>query len=648
MRPFAAKRFGQMTFDSKSHLSGRDSRGPGLEGTPRQRCRLAGPLGLLILLLALPCSALERWFYVSQNLAVNENVTNLLNLMQLASQAGYTHMLLSDSKFSHLSIEPASYFQNINTIKQAATNLNLEIVPAVFSIGYANDLLFNNPNLIEGQPVTNTLLVVSNGVAVIQPDPPVALPAAGFTNLSAWTWHDTTVVATNGTALVQNPNGANARVVKQLTVSPFRDYHITVQIQTANFPVTPNVEVLANGQSLNYTTLSVQPTQGWTAYDVVFNSQSNTVVDVYFGVWGGTTGSLWWANPTIEEVAFLNLIRRPGAPLNIQTEAGVTLTEGTDFAALIDPLMGNVPYAGNYDIYHTPPQLRVLNTSLTNGTRLRASWYHAVTVYGGQAALCLSEPASQALLISQAQQMVAAWGTRAYFMSHDEIRVMNWCAACQARHLDAGPLLASNVQWCANLLRQVNPGGRIYVWSDMFDPNHNAHANYYLVNGDLTGSWRGLDSDIIVVPWDYDIRAASLKFFAGLGNRQLIAGYYDADPTLVTNWLNAATPYPWITGVMYTTWVPSYANLVPFIQAVTNYPAPAIWYTPRLLANAATPGQCQLTVEGQRGCQYSLARSPDLKLWTTWTNLIAPDATLNFSVPTSNSNAVFFRAAYVP
>ena len=35
----------------------------------------------------------------------------------------------------------------------------------------------------------------------------------------------------------------------------------------------------------------------------------------------------------------------------------------------------------------------------------------------------------------------------------------------------------------------------------MFDPNHNAHANYYLVRGDLTGSWKGLDNDIIVVPW---------------------------------------------------------------------------------------------------------------------------------------------------
>jgi len=115
-------------------------------------------------------------------------------------------------------------------------------------------------------------------------------------------------------------------------------------------------------------------------------------------------------------------------------------------------------------------------------------------------------------------------------------------------------MLANNVRSCAGILRQVNPGGRIYVWSDMFDPNHNAHANYYLTRGNFTNSWSGLDSDIIVVPWYYGQRAASLQFFAKLGNRQLIAGYYDSAPTLVTNWLNAARPYAGICGVMYTTW----------------------------------------------------------------------------------------------
>jgi hypothetical protein len=549
------------------------------------RCRHT-PIPLLLVLLVFcgtgRTQALERWFYVSQNLWVDQNVTNVLALMQRAAQAGYTHMLVSDSKFSHLATMDAHYFNNLGLIKQAATNLNLEVVPALFPVGYSNDLLFNDPNLIEGMPVTNALLVVSNGVALIQPDPPVAFPGGDFSNLALWSWKDSTVVADNGTARVTDPNGANARIVQLLTVQPFRQYHISVQVKATNFVVAPQVLVLGGGLALNYNYLGVQPTQGWTTHHAVFNSLTNTAVNIYFGVWGGTTGSLWWDNAAIEEVAFLNLIRRSGAPLAVRTEIGTPLVEGTDIATLTDPLMGSVPWAGSYDIYHTPPQLQVLSSSLTNGTRLRASWSHAVTVYDDQANICVSEPATLNLLRDQAQRMQAAWGTRAYFMSHDEIRVFNWCAACQARGLDAGALLADNVRTCAGILRQVNPGGRIYVWSDMFDPNHNAHGNYYLARGNFTNSWRGLDSDIIVVPWYYNQRAASLQFFAGLGNRQLIAGYYDSAPTLVTNWLNAARPYTAICGVMYTTWQNNYSDLETFEQLLAGYPAPSLWLTPRL------------------------------------------------------------------
>jgi hypothetical protein len=567
--------------------------------------------------------------------------------MQRASSAGYTHLLLADSKFSHLSTMDAHYFQNLATIKQVAQTNNLEIVPALFPVGYANDLLFNDRNLIEGLPVRDALLVVSNGVANIQADPPVTFPGGDFSNLSLWTWKDSNVVEDNGTARVTNPNGANARIVQTLTVRPFRQYHISVQVKTTNFVVAPQVAVLAGNQSLNFNNLGVQPTQDWTTHHVVFNSLSNSSVNVYFGAWGGTTGSLWWDNAMIEEVVFLNLIRRPGAPLSIATETGTQLVEGTDFARLTDPLMGSVPYAGIYDVYHAPPLLHTV--TVTNGAHLRASWYHAATVYDDQACICLSEPGTMALLLDQAQRLHAAFGARGYFMSHDEMRVVNWCGACQDRQLDAGPLLADNVHKCAAILRSVNPNGRIYVWSDMFDPNHNAHANYYLVRGDLAGSWLGLDSDIIIVPWDYDIRSATLQFFAGLGNRQLIAGYYDSDPTRVTNWLNAASSHPGICGVMYTTWVSQFGALEQFEQLIASYPAPSLWLAPRLLASALG-GQPQLILEGERGRNYFIEQTSDLASWTTWTNFSANDATVIFSPPPPDpvTRNRLFRAACQP
>ena len=201
------------------------------------------------------------------------------------------------------------------------------------------------------------------------------------------------------------------------------------------------------------------------------------------------------------------------------------LVEGTDFEPVADPHLGNNPYAGEYDLFHAPP---TIHTKLPDGTRLRVSYYHPMIIYGGSVMIALSESKTMELLRDQARRMNAAFGAKAYFMEHDEIRIFNWDAASERRHLDAGPLLAANAKACIKILRDVNPDGDIYVWSDMFDPNHNAVKDYYLVHGSLVGSWEGLDSKIIIADWNFGHRDASLKWFADRGNRLLIAGYYDA------------------------------------------------------------------------------------------------------------------------
>ena len=184
--------------------------------------------------------------------------------------------------------------------------------------------------------------------------------------------------------------------------------------------------------------------------------------------------------------------------------------------------------------------------------------------------ICPSEPKTVELLRDQAERMHKAWGAKGYMMSHDEIRVLNWCDACQKRNLDAGAILADNVKTCIEILKQVNPGGKIYVWSDMFDPNHNAHGNYYLVRGDLKNSWEGLDKSVIIVPWYFEKRRQSLKFFADRGHEQVIAGYYDARPEQVVQWLDAAKAVPGVVGAMYTTWQHKYSDLERFGELIRN------------------------------------------------------------------------------
>ncbi len=109
---------------------------------------------------------------------------------------------------------------------------------------------------------------------------------------------------------------------------------------------------------------------------------------------------------------------------------------------------------------------------------------------------------------------------------------------------------------------------RAYVWSDMFDPHHNAiKGPYYLVDGDLTGSWEGLNKDVVIVNWNGGKSKQSLAFFAGRGHEQVIAAYYD-DPSLQSTrrWLDAANDEPSVKGIMYTTWRRDYDRLEAFAE----------------------------------------------------------------------------------
>ncbi len=529
---------------------------------------------IIALLLVLATSAIaadkrELWLYKATNLLVEKNVDELAALLERAHKAGYTHMMLTDSKFSRLGELDARYFKNVARVKELAEKSQIEIVPAVFPVGYSNSILSQDVNLVEALPVKSVPLVVKDGAAsVADADAPVFRDGT-FDDRKKWAFVDDTVVFENGTARVTDPKGGRARLSAKIKVTPWRQYHISVRIKTDNFRGSPQVKALPEkGASLCHDYLGTKAAQDWQTHHIIFNSQENTLVGIYFGTWDAQGGSLWWDDAKIEQVAFLNMPRRDGCPLAITTAAGKPLVEGRDFEPLRDPLMGMKPYAGEYDVFHTPP---VLRTKLPDGTKLLASYYHAATVHDGQAMICPSEPKTMTLLRKQANDMHKLWGAKGYMMSHDEIRVLNHCAACRARNLTPGQILADNVKQCSAILREVNPGGRIYVWSDMFDPGHNAVVGpYYLVNGTLTGSWDGLPEDVIVVPWYYEQRAASLGWFANRGHKQLIAGYYDAKPERIKDWLSAAKGIPGVTGVMYTTWVNKYGDLEAFAKAAAE------------------------------------------------------------------------------
>ncbi|MBV9850680.1 MAG: hypothetical protein JO250_13485, partial [Armatimonadetes bacterium] len=297
----------------------------------------------------------------------------------------------------------------------------------------------------------------------------------------------------------------------------------------------------------------------WTHYDLGFNSLDNTSGQLYLGTWGGTSGKFWWDDFRIEEVGLVNVLRRPGCPVTVRGEDGTAYEEGRDYQKIVDPLLH--PWVA----YHDPPAIHLTADSrIKDGQRLRVSYYHPVIVYDDRINNCLSEPRIFEDWADEVRTANERYRPDAFFMQHDEIREINQCASCQAKHMTPGELLAWNVRKAAGIIRKIRPDAPIWVWSDMFDPMHNAkEKDYYLVNGSLLGSWKGLDKGIGIVNWNGGAMGKDCPFFAKMGLRQILSGYYDGDNdgSAIAQWEANTKGVPGIVGAMYTTWGDNYGPM---------------------------------------------------------------------------------------
>ena len=163
------------------------------------------------------------------------------------------------------------------------------------------------------------------------------------------------------------------------------------------------------------------------------------------------------------------------------------------------------------------------------GDRLRVDYYHGTTIYRDQTTIDMSEPAVYEIWQHQIPLIEKYLAPKKYFLSMDEVRVGGFCEACKRRHLSMAQILGDCVTRQYQMIRAANPQAEVYVWSDMFDPNHNAREKYYLIDGSFDGTWNYIPKDLVIGCWYYEKRDLSLAFFSKLGYQTLAAAYYDAD-----------------------------------------------------------------------------------------------------------------------
>jgi hypothetical protein len=573
--------------------------------------RLASSVTIALSLFACASAAEKyplRWVYVSRGLHRDQDVEDIRGIVKTAAGHGLNGMVLA-AGLDRLDLQPKEYFQRLESVKRICDDAHVEIIPIIFSVGYGGSVLAHDRNLAAGLPVTDVPLVVHGGEARLEDRrascqlakaaPDGTLPRSSgklaacptFANggfeehrgnrAAGFQFHDRpgevsfidTEVFHEGKASLRfegfgRYQHGHARVMQELAVRPRRCYRVTCWVKTEGLKPERGfrLQVYGGDRPIAGCQPRLPETSDWRKVTLGFNSLGHDKVRLYAGLWGGRGGRFWVDDFRIEEVALLNILRRPGTPLLVRdAKTGTVYEEGRDFLPVADRRL-------NFRFDHDgPPLLLAPGSRIRDGQALLASYYHGVAVGRGQVSVCMSEPKLYAIWQRQAELIQKHLAPKRYLLSMDEIREGGSCEACTKRKMTMGEILGDCITRQVQILRRVNPQAEVFCWSDMLDPNHNAHGDYYLVQGDFTGSWKHVPKDLRIVCWYYQKRKASLAHFSGLGFQTLAGAYYDGG-TLENpkGWLEALAHTPGALGIMYTTWQNKYALLGPFGDLVSK------------------------------------------------------------------------------
>ena len=484
-------------------------------------------LPMLIFLAALVSSLCPaknypyRWVYVSRSLRSDRDVADITEIAETASKHGLNGMVLS-AGLDRLDKQPQDYFAKLEQVKRICKDNNIEIIPIIFSAGYGGSILSYDKNLAAGIPVENAVFVVDGDRAQLVPDESAKIANGGFEQfndhrMAGYGFHDRpgdvsfadTQIFNSGKASLRFENfgkfeHGHARVMQEIKVKPHRCYRITCHVKTDSLEPAGSfrIQVLtADGRSLAPWDPRVPATTDWREIVMGFNSLEYDTVRIYLGAWGGKAGRFWVDDLFVEEVGLLNVLRRQGTPVTVKSEqTGTVYEEGRDFAAISDPRL-------NFRFDHDGPSIKILTAGrIKNGERLKVSYYHGMGVNSGQVTICMSEPKVYEIWARQAEMIQKNLAPKKWLLSMDEVRAGGGCTTCKKRGMTMGQILGDSLTRQVRLIRNANPKAEILTWSDMLDPNHNARDNYYLVDGDFTGSWKYIPKDLVIFCWYYNKR----------------------------------------------------------------------------------------------------------------------------------------------
>ena len=450
---------------------------------------------------------------------------------------------------------------NWKIVKAACDASGIEVVPLVWSLGYASPT-HADAGLVSVQQVTNAPYVAEGGRIAFAPPPPLKLPAGASAE-------------------------GERRMSFRLPVKPHTTYRFSFDAKFENIPKEIESFYIsfsdaATGESRSWarptwwlTKDKRRNTMDWhrVTYDV--HSGNAETLSCFIGLRHGQEedqAHLQWKNFTVREIGLQTPIVRTGAPfVVVDAETGRIYRPGRDYE--IPALPDDLLFGGREMASFRIPK----GSAIREGRRLLVSGYEPVCEWGKQFSTCLNHPGLKDYFAKSAARLQGFLSPKKWFFSMDEFRCGCRCELCRRDSRTCGQQLSAVVNRMREEVRRVSPEAEVYMWPDMFDPEINARDRYYQLPSTAAGSWLRLPKDIIMANWGTRPRN-SYTFFSQRGFRTQCATYYDEEPPLKKSreFLEAASKTPNCTGWTYTPWGHSRDQLENFVDLANSFRPPTI------------------------------------------------------------------------
>lgn len=580
----------------------------------------------------------RKYVYVTINAKSNAETATAKGWIASAASAGFTDIIFGSSSTLTSTRLQAAWITNYKDILQTCKDNGLRVTLLVPEEA-SGETMYVDMDLSAAYP-TWGYFQVTDGVANLIPDPsePATIYNGNFESdvLGAGDYIipgcrsiDADCVSIDATVqrrgsksvrfdLASSDGQARIRL-RAINVVPWRHYRITGWVRTVGvsnpevFGIYPSQE--GGTRTLNYLSTSVfnvpsdtdsdpNSVDGWYRVDHVFNTMECTVLNVWVGCWGSSSGQLWLDDLEIAQVGLLNVIRRDdfaedSAPLVVQSQNGLTTyVEGTHYNRVTDPLAdwhsGEVRPNKQYWRFHADPGITIKNGSIANGTILKVSWYHPVWQKSGivQTELCLPEATA---VINSAIDYIDDLYNEIYgescphWMSGlDELRMGGASKWYDDTGTTPAQAIADTLKSFYEKITSIRADADLLVWSDMLDPDMNAVSNYYLWKGELSDSADRMTIPYSVYNWSVAKKvngewvitvASSAEYFDTRGVASIISvniggtdvpgftSYYESMDGIYAQ-LAGGVP---LAGMGYTTWTRNYSYLKDFSERTTYW-----------------------------------------------------------------------------